>query len=237
MIASAYPAASPRANARALPETSVKLTLFYAPNACSLVPYVTLTEAGADFDVREVNTGAQEQKTADYLSINPKGKVPVLVVDGEPLTENVAIQQFIARRFPQARLLPTEGLAEYRAISLMAWFASTVHPHLTPHARPGNYTDDPAAHASVQRVAKQALWGDLAIAEGLLAGREWFFDHFTAVDAYFFWCFRRAGQFGFDLSEFAACSAHFARMQQRPSVQAVNAYEREVMARFAARAG
>ena len=63
MIASAYPAASPRANARALPETSVKLTLFYAPNACSLVPYVTLTEAGADFDVREVNTGAQEQKT------------------------------------------------------------------------------------------------------------------------------------------------------------------------------
>lgn len=214
----------------------MNLTLFYAPNACSLVPYVTLTEAGAAFEVRTVNTGAQEQKSADYLAINPKGKVPVLVIDGEPLTENVAIQQFIARRFPQARLLPTDGLAEFRAISLMAWFASTVHPHLTPHARPGNYVDDPAAYPAVQRVAKQALWADLAIAERLLAGREWFFDHFTAVDAYFFWCFRRAGQFGFDLSGFAACSAHFARMLERPSVQAVHAYERDVLAQFAARA-
>jgi glutathione S-transferase len=53
--------------------------------------------------------------------VNPKGKVPVLLVDGYPLTENVAIQQFIARSFPAAKLLPA-GFDEFKAISLMSWF-------------------------------------------------------------------------------------------------------------------
>jgi hypothetical protein len=87
-------------------ETPMELTLCYAPMACSLVAYVNLTEAGATFSVRTVNTGTKEQKSAEYLAVNPKGKVPVLVVDGYPLTENVAIQQFIARSFPAAKLLP-----------------------------------------------------------------------------------------------------------------------------------
>ncbi|MEO8442183.1 MAG: hypothetical protein ABI547_06815, partial [Betaproteobacteria bacterium] len=67
----------------------------------------------------------------------------------------------------------------------------------------------------------------------LLAGREWFCDHFTAVDAYFFWCFRRALSFKLDLSAFGNCMAHFERMKQRPSVQKVQAYEKEVVDAFA----
>ncbi|MBC7781892.1 MAG: glutathione S-transferase N-terminal domain-containing protein [Proteobacteria bacterium] len=209
------------------------LTLFYAPGACSLVPYVSLTEAGADFDIRNVNTGAKEQKTADYLAVNPKGKVPVLVIDGYPLTENVAIQQFIARSFPKANLLPADLLAQTKAISLMAWFSSTIHPHLTPNARPENYCDIVEAHDGVKRVAQKLLLEDLKIAEKLLEGREWFFDHFTVVDAYFFWCFRRATQFNLDLSAYPNCLAHMARMRTRPSVQKVEAYEKEVQADFA----
>jgi glutathione S-transferase len=210
----------------------MKLTLCYAPMACSLVTYVTLTEAGAEFAVRTVNTGAKEQKTPEYLAINPKGKVPVLMVDGFPLTENVAIQQFVARTFPQAKLLPA-GFDEFKAVSLMAWFASTVHPHLTPNARPENYCDIPEAYDGVKRVAQKMLFEDLKIAEDLLAGREWFFDQFTAVDAYFFWCFRRATQFKLDLSSYPNCLAHMARMRTRPSVQKVEAYEKEVQAQFA----
>jgi glutathione S-transferase len=210
----------------------MELKLFYAPNACSLVPYVCLTEAGAPFSVRNVNTGAKEQKTPEYLAVNPKGKVPVLLVDGYPLTENVAIQQFIARSYPQARLLPS-GFDEFKAISLMAWFASTVHPHLTPNARPENYLDMPEAYDSLKRVAQKGLRDDFSIAERLLAGREWFFDHFTAADAYFFWCFRRATQFNLDLSAFANCHGHMARMRGRASVQKVEAYEQEVLAQFA----
>ena len=86
----------------------MSLTLYYAPMTCALVPYVTLTEAGAQFDVRNVNTRAGGTRTSEFLAVNPKHKVPVLVIDGEPLTENVAIQLWIARRYPQARLLPAD---------------------------------------------------------------------------------------------------------------------------------
>ena len=211
----------------------MKLTLYYAPMTCALVPYVALTEAGADFEVVDLNTRTNQHKTPEFLRLNPKHKVPVLVIDGYPLTENVAIQLWIARQFPQAKLLPADPLEQAKAISLMAWCASTIHPHLTPNARPQNYCDLPGSEESVKRVGNQFLFEDFAIAEDRLAGREWFFDHFTTADAYFFWCFRRALSFKLDLSAFKACHAHFARMEQRPSVRKVLAHEKRVLEAFA----
>lgn len=211
----------------------MKLTLYYAPKTCALVPYVTLTEAGADFDVVNVNSRTGQLKTPEFLAVNPKHKVPVLVIDGEPLTENVAIQIWIARQFPHANLLPRDPKKEIKAISLMAWFASTIHPHMTPNARPENYCDLPGSEESVKRVGNRMLFEDFAIADGLLAGREFFFDHFTAPDAYFFWCFRRALSFNLDLSKFTNCAAHFERIKLRPSVQKVLAHEKQVQDAFA----
>lgn len=214
----------------------MKLALYYAPKTCALVPYVTLTEAGADFEVQDLNSRSGQLKTPEFLALNPKHKVPVLVIDGEPLTENIAIQIWIARQFPKAQLLPAQPKAEIKAISLMAWFCSTIHPHLTPNARPENYCDLPGSEESVKRVANKMLFEDFKIADGLLAGCEFFFDHFTAPDAYFFWCFRRALSFGLDLSQFKNCTAHFERMQLRPSVQKVSAHEKAVLDTFAAAA-
>ena len=64
----------------------MKLTLYYAPNTCATVPYITLTEAGADFEVRNLNTRTGGNRTPEFLRLNPKHKVPVLIIDGEPLT-------------------------------------------------------------------------------------------------------------------------------------------------------
>ena len=211
----------------------MKLTLYYAPMTCALVPYVTLTEAGAEFDVQNVNTRSGGNHTPEFLALNPKHKVPVLLIDGEPLTENVAIQIWIARRFPAARLLPAEPRAEIKAISLMAWCASGIHPHLTPNARPQNYCDLPGSEESVKRAANKLLNEDFTLADALLAGREWFFEHFTAPDAYFFWCFRRAISFKVDVSGFRNCVSHFERMRERPSVKKVLAYEKQVQDAFA----
>src|SRR5205085_993022 len=86
----------------------------------------------------------------------------------------------------------------------------------------------PGAEESVRRLAVQQLFENYRIAEDRLAGREWFFAHFTAVDAHFFWCFRRGTQFNLDLAQFKNCSMHFERMQQRPSVRKLLAYEHEV---------
>jgi glutathione S-transferase len=211
----------------------MKLTLYYAPMTCALVPYVTLTEAAADFDVVNVNTRTNQHKTPDFILVNPKHKVPVLVIDGEPLTENLAIQIWIARQFPSAKLLPEDPKSQIWAISLMAWFASTIHPHLRPNSRPDDYCDLPDSAESVKRVAKKLLFEDLQIAEDKLNGRDYFFDHFTAPDAYFFWCFRRALSFKLDLSGYSNCTAHFERMQLRPSVQKLLAYEKRVQKNFA----
>ena len=211
----------------------MQLALYYAPLTCALVPYVTLTEAGADFTVVNVNSRSGQLKTPEFLALNPKHKVPVLMIDSEPLTENIAIQIWIARRFPKAKLLPAEPMAEIRAISLMAWCCSGIHPHLTPNARPENYCDLPGSEESVKRAGNKLLFEDFALADRLLAGREWFCDHFTAVDAYFFWCFRRAMSFKLDVATFRNCVAHFARMKERASVQKVEAYEKAVQAEFA----
>ena len=211
----------------------MQLILYYAPNACSLVPDVTPTEAGASFEVRPLNFRKSEHMAPEYLRINPKHKVPVLVIDDAPLTENVAIHVWIARNFPTAKLLPTQPMQELQAISLLAWCASGIHPFLSRINSPARVCDLTGAEESIRRLAAQQLFENYKIADDMLANREWFFDHFTAVDAHFFWCFRRGTQFNLDLSQFKNCIAHFERMQQRPSVRKLLAYEQEVHTAFA----
>lgn len=211
----------------------MEILLYYTPNACSLVPYVTLTEAGATFKVQPLDFGKGQHRAADYLKINPKHKVPLLVVDGRTLSENVAIQIWIARNFPQAKLLPADPWQELQAISVLSWCASGVHPYLSRINSPSGVCDLPGAGESVRRLSAAMLFEAYGLADSMLAGRDYFFEHFTAADAHFFWCFRRGLQFDFDLSRFANCSAHFERIKSRPSLQTLLAYEKAVKEEFA----
>lgn len=212
----------------------MKLALYYAPSTCALVPYVTLTEAGAAFEARPLNFRKAEHKTSEYLRLNKMHKVPVLLIDGRPLTQNVAIQIWIDRNFPDAKLPPSDPMQEIEAISLMSWFASDFHPHLSRFNNPVKYCDAPGSEDAVRRLAAELLRANFQIADERLAGRDYFFERFTAADAYFFWCFRRATQFALPMAQFTHCMAHFERMQQRPSVRAALAYERDVQDKFAA---
>lgn len=212
------------------------IQLYYAPTTCSLAPFITLTEAGASFEVMPVNMRKGQNKSPDYMKLNPKHKVPVLVVDGAPLSENVAIQIWIARNFPKARLLPADPWDELKAISMLSWCSSGIHPYLSRINNPAKVCDVAGTADSVTRHAAEFIFEAFDIAEDLLVGREFFFDHFTAPDAHFFWCFRRATQFELDLDRFANCAAHFARMQERDSVRKLLALEKKVQASFAAAA-
>ena len=211
----------------------MNLTLYYAPTACAMVPYIALTEAGADFKVHLVNLLKGDNTTPEFLRINPKKSVPVLMIDGSPLTENVAIQIWIARNWPEARLLPRGPLEESRAIAFLAWCASGIHPRLTPIFLPQRFCDMPGSEQGVRRCAEKLLLNNYAVAEDALAdGRDWFFGDFTTADAYFFWCFRRGIQFKVDVSRFARCYSHFERMKQRPSVEKLLAFEKSVIRVF-----
>jgi glutathione S-transferase len=131
----------------------MKLTLYYAPIACSLVPLITLNESGAPFDVHTVLLAKGQQKTPEYLKLNPKGKVPALAIDGEVLTENVAILSWIAGQFPERHLLPTEPRAAARALSMMAFCASGIHPHLGRANAPLRFCDHPGSEDATRRLA------------------------------------------------------------------------------------
>jgi glutathione S-transferase len=143
----------------------MELILYYAPNACSLVPYVTLTEAGAAFAVRPLSVRKSQHMMPEYLQLNPKHKVPVLVIDGMPLAENVAIQTWIARNFAAARLLPADPMLELKAISFLAWCASGIHPFLSRINSPARVCDLPGAEESVRRLAAQQLFENYKIAD------------------------------------------------------------------------
>ena len=211
----------------------MQIVLYYAPITCALAPYITLTEAGAQFEVRSLNLRKDQQHSPEYLRLNPKHKVPVLVVDGEVLTESAAIQTWIARSFPKAKLLPADPWQELKALSLMSWCSSGIHPFLARINSPAKVCDVPNAADSVRRIAQAQLIENFQIADNLLAGREFFFEHFTAPDAHFFWCMRRAKQFEVDFAPFKHCAAHFERMSTRPSVQKLLAFEKSTLDNFA----
>lgn len=211
----------------------MEIVLYYAPNTCALAPYVTLTEVGVAFETRPLDFRKHQQRTPEYLRLNPKHKVPLLIVDGKPLTESTAIQIWIARTFPQAKLLPSDPWQELKAISVMSWCSSGIHPFLARVNNPPRVCDLPGAEESVVKAAKDGLLECYKIADDMLADREFFFDHFTAADAHFFWCIRRGGQLGVDASAFPNCTMHFERIKTRPSVQKLLDYEESVQAQFA----
>src|ERR1700748_2927915 len=101
------------------------LTLYYAPGACSMAAHIVLEEGGEKYTPRKVDLAGGEQRTEAYLKINPQGRVPALGLDdGQYLAENTAILPFLGKRFG---LWPTESLAEAKALSLIGFFAGSVH--------------------------------------------------------------------------------------------------------------
>ena len=125
--------------------------LYYAPGSSSMASHIVLEEAGAQYKTRFINEDAGEHRTEAYLRVNPRGKVPALrLTDGTVLVENVALQTYIARTHPEARLLPTDPEGEAHALSLMAFFATAVHPAFSHFWAPRRFTDEPSGKEGIR---------------------------------------------------------------------------------------
>lgn len=203
-----------------------KLEMYFSPGACSLVSLIALEEAAATYTPHPVLLSRGEHKKPDYLAINPKGKVPLLVAGGQQLTENVAILTLLSKLYPQACLLPThDAMAEAQALSMLAWCASGLHPYITRLCMPQFICDEASAAPRIQAMAAEMLTKNLAILEAQLHGKDWFLQEWSAVDAYVFWVFKRIQGAPLDTTAFVNLAAHFQRMQLRPSVQRALAAE------------
>jgi glutathione S-transferase len=164
-----------------------------------------------------------EQKTAEYMKIHPLGRVPALKLDdGAPLSENTAILPYLGKRFG---LWPTDPTKEAQALSVIGFFASSVHPAHAHIGRPERYTDDKSAHPGIQAAGKKTFHDYLKQIDGMYAGREWLSDKYSVLDAYAFvfyvWGVRRE----LPVSELKNYSALKDRMLKRPAVQRVVADE------------
>ena len=198
------------------------LTLYYSPGACSLAPHIALEEIGTLYEKRPTLLMKGEQRTEAYLQINPRGRVPALGVDGNVLVENVAILTYLAKRFPQARLLPTDLWEEVRCISTMAWFSNTVHPSFTHIARPERFAADATAHATVKETGRKAFWANLQEIDGLLKGKEWMMGaQYTVCDPYALVFYGWGLRVELPMKELAAYTSFKDRMMKRPAVRCV----------------
>ena len=197
-----------------------QLTLYGCPKACSLVTHIALEMTGAPFTYHFIDLFKGEQRTDDYLALNPRGKVPLLRTARQCITENIAILHWLAAEFPQAGLLPAfNSDLHVKALSDLAWFASGIHPAMTRMLRPGLFLDEQEQQRALQENAIKTLSAELAIVDERLSDREWWFDDPTALDAYLFWIWARSGEGPIDLSAYSNYARHARGMIALPEVR------------------
>jgi glutathione S-transferase len=192
------------------------MKLYYLTGACSLATCISLLEAGQKFEAFAVDRTTR--KTADgkdFLSFNPKGYVPTLVLDnGEVLTENVAVLSYVASLDPTRRLAPAPGTwGFYRVLEWLAFINSEVHKNMSPLFRP-NATDE----------AKAAQRDLVSLRHGLIEkslGEKPYLtgENFTVADAYLYVTLSWRTRVGIDISQLPRLSGFFERCRARPSVQ------------------
>jgi len=216
----------------------MELKLFFAPGACSRVALIALEEIGLPFETHIVAFMAGEHRKADYLALNPSGKVPLLITDGRPLSQNVAILSFLARSFPDAGLLPFSGDpdADAQILSWLARCASDLHPLVTRIRIPAFFCDLPEAPARVRAMAEVSMAAQLAPIEAMLADRPWLLgDRWSLVDAYVHWIWFRISGAGFETGSFPNIADFNRRVEERPAVRRAIAREEAATAELESR--
>ena len=202
--------------------------LYYASGSCSLAAHWALIEAEASFDLVAVNLGSGEQRSPEFLSVNPHGRVPVLLDDGQIITELPAILYHIASKAPGAGLLNLDdSRSAARSIELLAWFASSVHVSFSQIFRPERFADSDEAKACLKRDGKARVLGHFKEIEVLMAsGGQWLIgDRFSVLDPYAFVFLNWASRLEIDATDFPAWHAHARRMMCRPSAAKLLATE------------
>jgi glutathione S-transferase len=197
------------------------MKLYFSPGACSLHPHIALREIGATFDLVRVDLRAHKTHDGkDYYAINPKGYVPALELDdGSILTEGAVIDQYVADRKPETKLLPPPGsFARYRVQEWLNFISAEIHKAFGPLFGGSD-------EAKEQARAKIAKRFDLVAKE--LDSRAYLVgDTFTVADAYLFNMLTWTQFTGIDLAKWPTLQAFFSRVQQRPAVQAALAAEK-----------
>jgi glutathione S-transferase len=191
--------------------------LYLSPGACSLSPHIVLREAGLPFDVETVDLATKRTKSGgDYRSVNPKGYVPALEIEGgQVLTEGPAIVQYLADQKPASRLAPPAGsMDRYRLQEWLNFIAAELHKSF-------GSLFNPKTPEAYKELAKGNIAGRFDLLGRSLQGKDYLMGStFTVADAYLFTILTWAPHLGFDLAKWPALAAYAERVRARPAVKA-----------------
>ena len=198
------------------------LTLWYSRKSCAYAPHILLYETGAEFEATHLDFAKNEQNSPDFLSLNPKGRVPALVTADGVLTENPAILLYIAQMFPEKALVPSSPFKMAEAQAFNMFVASTVHVAHAHKHRGYRWADDESAQAAMAAKVPENM-ADCArmIQEHYLKGPFVLGDTFSICDPYLALITRWMEPDGVSLDDFPKLKDHHEMMKQRPSVQTV----------------
>lgn len=208
-------------------------TLYYMPGAASFVVHWLLIETGAAHELRRIDGDAKQQKTPEYLKLNPNGLVPTLIVDGEPAYECAALSLLLAERHPAAGLAPPAGTrARVLYLQWTLHLANTVQPAF----RNWFYPDEAAGPVNAEvvkdraRIVIEGAWGrldaHLAATRGWIAG-----ERPSSVDFVAGMLARWSRNMPRPATEWPAVRALVTALKARPSFRTLN--EREGLTEWA----
>jgi glutathione S-transferase len=201
------------------------MRLLYTPAACSITPHIVLEEIGVPFETQLVAIMEGETRSEAFLQINPKGKIPVLILDdGTVVTENPVIVQLLARIYPDRGLLPTDQTAEYGALQVCEYLTGTVQNFgIARLFRPSMFCDDPGHADAIRKEGEKVMLKGFDLLVPRLEGGPFLFDQFSIADASLFYFELHASRLRIAMP--TPVRRHFERMLQRPAVG--NVIERE----------
>lgn len=214
----------------------MSLALYFAPGACSFVPHVLLQASGAAFEPRMIKLHKGEQYGDEYKAINPRSQVPVLVDEGEVITQIVAIVNYLHEKFPSSGFLPAEPLAKARVLEQFAWMNNSVHATFTHYFMPHKFSENTAVHEDLRQHAIKLYRQHLADIEVLakkadaqgaryLAGA-FGHDHLGPLDGYALTLLRWGTMAGINPDEYPLTWAHAQQLATHASVAPVIERER-----------
>ena len=197
------------------------LTLYFTPGTCAQAVRIALEEAQAPYTLVRVDFASQQQRSPEYLAVNPKGRVPALVTEHGTLTETPALLAYVAQRFADARLAPADPFGFARLQEFHSYLASTVHIAHAHRPRASRWADEPEAQAAMQRKVPANMTECFALIERhYLGDGPWVLgEQYSVADGYLFTVAGWLKSDGVDIAQFPKVHAHSQRMAQRPAVQ------------------
>ncbi|MEP1535318.1 MAG: glutathione S-transferase N-terminal domain-containing protein [Paracoccaceae bacterium] len=199
------------------------MKLYYSPGACSIAVHIMLEELGEPYQAEKVLTGDGSTRMKKHLSVNPKGQVPVLDLEGEVLTEVSAIMLHLTLAYGANINLDTSPNKLVRAVEWMNWLSSGVHAGpVTQCWNTARLTDDPSHHLSIQVKGQARLRDVFNLIEERMPKAGYVLGGFSPVDPCLLGYFRWGNRLGLDMrSDFPNWTAHCLQMLERPGVQMV----------------